>query len=186
MATHLVFISYSTKDRYYADAICSWVENNHIPAWIAPRDIVPGSNYGESIINAIKNAKIMVVVFTRNADTSRYVNLEVERGISNGCIIIPVRFQDVVPTKGMELFLSSKHWLDILTPPIEAHLDKLVASIKKLVDTEKAPVTVNKNDNRAKDKNDIKVFNEQAPDDWFSKPGNGFVNRILNLFKDNS
>ena len=120
---HSVFISYSTKDVQYAQAVCTWLEKNSIRSWMAPRDIVPGSHYGEAIIAAIKSAKVMVVVFTQNADASKFVRLEVERGISSGCIIIPVRFQDILPTSDMEFFLSAMHWLDILTKPIEAHLD---------------------------------------------------------------
>ena len=135
---HPIFISYSTKDERFASAVCSWLEKNGITAWMAPRDIVPGSHYGEAIIAAIKNAKIMVVVFTQNADASKFVKLEVERGISSGCIIIPVRFQDVMPTNELEFYLGASQWLDILTKPIEAHLDKLVASIKKTIAVRRA------------------------------------------------
>ena len=58
-----IFISYSTKDRYFANAICSWLEENDLKCWMAPRDISPGIQYGEAIINAINICKVMVIDF---------------------------------------------------------------------------------------------------------------------------
>ena len=186
MEAHTVFISYSTIDRQFALAVCSWLEKNSIRAWMAPRDITPGSHYGEAIIGAIKNAKVMVVVFTKNADASKFVKLEVERAISNGCIIIPARFQDVLPTKDMEFFLSSMHWLDVLTTPIEAHLDKLVMSVKKLLSSDDIAIRATATPTPEKDSAAAKVFNESAPDDWYRKPGKQRWSWISNLFEDKS
>jgi hypothetical protein len=42
-----VFISYSSKDKPTADAVCATLEANGIRCWIAPRDVVPGSDWGE-------------------------------------------------------------------------------------------------------------------------------------------
>ncbi|MFP4660789.1 MAG: TIR domain-containing protein [Halanaerobiales bacterium] len=36
---HDVFISYSTRDKHVADAVCNALEYNKIRCWIAPRDI---------------------------------------------------------------------------------------------------------------------------------------------------
>ncbi len=51
---HDVFISYSTKDKSIADAICSILESTQIRCWIAPRDITPGVPFAEAIIDNIK------------------------------------------------------------------------------------------------------------------------------------
>jgi hypothetical protein len=124
MAAHKVFISYSTKDKHFAQAICLWLEQHNIPCWIAPRNVTPGMNFGEAIINAIQEAHIMIIVFTANANESKYVSREVERAVSKGIIIIPVRFQDILPSRSMEFFLASQHWLDAIDPPFKKHLDK--------------------------------------------------------------
>jgi hypothetical protein len=42
-----VFISYSSKDKPTADAVCATLEANGIHCWIAPREVVPGSDWGE-------------------------------------------------------------------------------------------------------------------------------------------
>ena len=50
---HDVFISYSSKDKPAADAACAILELKGIRCWIAPRDIVPGTDWGELIIDAL-------------------------------------------------------------------------------------------------------------------------------------
>jgi TIR domain len=54
---HDVFISYSSRDKPTADAACAALEQRSIRFWIAPRDIVPGAEWGESIIDAISGAR---------------------------------------------------------------------------------------------------------------------------------
>jgi hypothetical protein len=48
--THDVFICHSSKDRTIANAICSKLEQNRIRCWIAPRDVIAGTDYAESIV----------------------------------------------------------------------------------------------------------------------------------------
>ena len=55
-----VFLSYSSKDKTTADAACAALENTGIRCWIAPRDIIPGMDWGEAIVNAIGWALIPV------------------------------------------------------------------------------------------------------------------------------
>jgi hypothetical protein len=72
----------------------------------------------------------MVLVFSKDALKSPQVNNEVERAVSKGLIIFPIRIDDVIPSGAMELHLSSRHWLDALTPPMENHLKRLADSIQ--------------------------------------------------------
>ncbi|MGZ5408756.1 MAG: toll/interleukin-1 receptor domain-containing protein, partial [Aeromicrobium sp.] len=68
--THDVFICHSSKDRTIANAICSKLEQNRIRCWIAPRDVLPGSEYAQSIIEAINGSKLTVLVFSDNSNQS--------------------------------------------------------------------------------------------------------------------
>jgi hypothetical protein len=129
-----VFISYSTLDKPAADAACATLEAVGIRCWIAPRDILPGTDYAESIIDAIESAKILVLIFSGHANASRQIKLEVERAVSKGTAIIPVRIEDVVPSKTLEYFISTPHWLDAFTPPMERHLKQLASSVQALLE----------------------------------------------------
>jgi hypothetical protein len=44
-----VFLSYSIKDKAVAEAIVARLEADSVTCWNAPRDILPGTNWGESI-----------------------------------------------------------------------------------------------------------------------------------------
>jgi hypothetical protein len=130
---HDVFVSHSTKDKPTADAICAVLEAQSIRCWIAPRDIIPGREYGASIIEAIRGAKVMVLVFSTNANESPQINREVERAVHKGIPVIPVRIEDVVPTDSLEYLISTPHWLDAFTPPLDRHLQYLAQVIRQIV-----------------------------------------------------
>ncbi len=128
-----VFISYASKDKIVADAACARLEAAGIRCWIAPRDIVAGTSYGEAIIDAIHGARVMVLVFSSSANSSGHIPKEVERAVSNGVPILPFRIEDVAPGKSLDYFIGSVHWLDAMSPPIESHLDNLAATVHKLL-----------------------------------------------------
>ena len=88
---HDVFISYSLKDKQIADAACVVLETNGIRCWIAPRDIVPGRDWGGSIMEAIRGSGAMVLIFSANANTSAQIKREVERAINKGLPVISFR-----------------------------------------------------------------------------------------------
>lgn len=131
VSTHDVFVSYSSKDRVAADAVCAALERHGWRCWMAPRDITPGGSYPEQIVNAITTARGMVVVFSENANTSRHVAREIERADNRGHWLIPVRIEEVAPRGPLEYFLSSAHWLDAHTPPRDADLEQLAAAVRR-------------------------------------------------------
>jgi hypothetical protein len=130
---HDVFVSHSSKDKPIADAICTALEQVGIRCWIAPRDIVPGATWGKSIVDAIQGARVMVLVFSANANTSPQIEREVERAVSKGLPLIPFRIENVKPSGALEYFLGTPHWLDALTPPVEQHLQRLVEVIRQIL-----------------------------------------------------
>jgi len=136
-----VFISYASKDKIVADAVCARLEAAGIRCWIAPRDIVAGTSYGEAIIDAIHGAKVMVLVFSSSANASGHIPKEVERAVSSGVAILPFRIEDVAPGKSLDYFIGSVHWLDAMTPPMEKHLDNLAATVHKLIPAKGSELT---------------------------------------------
>lgn len=127
-----VFISYSSKDRTVANMVCALLEARGHRCWIAPRDIVPGTSWGEAIIDGIKSTRIFVLIFSQHANTSPQILREVERAVHHGMPIIPFRIEDVVPEGSLEYFMSVPHWLDALSPPVEDHIARLGDVIDQL------------------------------------------------------
>jgi TIR domain len=132
----LIFLSYSSKDKLVADAICSRLENQNIRCWIAPRDVKPGSDYSNQIADALESATIMVMVFSSDSNNSRHVKSEIDRAFSLGKIIIPFRVENVELDKGLAYYLAKTHWLDAVTKPLEQHIDRLATTIRQVSGTE--------------------------------------------------
>jgi hypothetical protein len=130
---HDVFISYASGDKPVADAVCAMLESHGIRCWIAPRDVVPGMHYGEAIIDAIHECRIMVLVFSSKANLSGHIPKEIERAVSQGVTVMPLRIENVAPAKSLDYFIGSVHWLDALTPPLEVHLQRLAGNVKTLL-----------------------------------------------------
>ena len=104
---HDVFISHSAKDKATADAVCAVLESSGVRCWIAPRDVVPGMEWGECIIDAIEQSRIMVLVFSANANTSPQIRREIERAVNHGVAILPMRIENVLPGKALEYSLGT-------------------------------------------------------------------------------
>ncbi|HEY4125111.1 MAG TPA: toll/interleukin-1 receptor domain-containing protein, partial [Rhizomicrobium sp.] len=136
---HDVFISYSSKDKPAADATCAVLESKGIRCWMAPRDITPGADWGETIVDAIHSSRALVLVFSANANLSPQIKREVERAVNKGIPIIPLRIENVMPAKSLEYFLSTPHWLDAFTPPLEHHLNYLAQVIDQILKGEASP-----------------------------------------------
>jgi hypothetical protein len=122
---HDVFICHATEDKGVADAVCASLEGRGIRCWVAPRDIAPGRDYAAAIIDALTVARAVVLVFSGYANASPHVKRELERAVSRGLPIIPIRLDEAVPTAALEYFISGAHWLDAMTPPLAAHLQHL-------------------------------------------------------------
>jgi hypothetical protein len=130
---HDVFISYVLSDRTTADAVCAILEKNKIRCWVAPRDVQPGTAWAKAVVDAISESRLMVLILSSRSNESPQVMREVERAVHRGIAILPLRIEDVIPSGNMEYFLSATHWLDAMTPPLEAHLERLAAATKSLL-----------------------------------------------------
>jgi len=129
---HDVFLSHASPDRAAALAVLEGLERAGIRCWIAPRDVQPGTEYGQQIVDAVKSCRVFLVVFSEHANSSPHVRREVERAVSLDRSIVPFRVADVVPTGAMEYCLGGTHWFDAFTPPLAPHVVKLVATIRQL------------------------------------------------------
>ncbi len=101
--------------------------------WITPRDILPGHDWAESILRAVAGARVVVLIFSASANNSPQVRREIERAVHNEVPIIPFRIEDTTPSESLEYFISTPHWLDAITPPLEAHAIRLAESALALL-----------------------------------------------------
>jgi hypothetical protein len=174
-----VFISHSSKDKTAADAVCSVLENSGVKCWIAPRDIRPGENYGLAIVSALNKCRILVLILTSEANRSRHVIKEVERAVSKGSVVVPLRLQDVQPDGALEYFLSAEHWLDAITPPLQSHLNRLSATVTAILNSSPDPI-----DRPPIDRACAKDFDSVAPSEWTGSRRKGLLGSLLRIFDE--
>ncbi len=135
---HDVFISYAHENKVMADALCATLERNGLRCWIAPRDVPPG-NWGGAIVEAIEASRVFVLVFSSESNKSQQVLREVERAVSVGLTVVPVRLQDVTPSKDIAYFIGSVHWLDAMTPPVERQMEEVAHKLKIMLGAATTP-----------------------------------------------
>ena len=135
---HDVFISYSSKNKNIADAIVADLEQNNIKCWYAPRDIYPGEDWAGAIKNAIGSTKIFVLVFTDESNRSHQVTNEVTLAVNGGKIIIPFRLSGSDMNDTLQYYLSSVHWLDAVSQPLNQNIETLRKQISALLDIEES------------------------------------------------
>jgi hypothetical protein len=126
-----IFVSYSQPDRECAFELTHHLETNGFSVWIAPRDLSPAADWAEAIIEAISAARVMVLVFSASSNSSAQVRREVERAVHKDLRILPFRIEDVLPSRSLEYFLSSQHWLDGFPPPRAAHYQRLCGCLQQ-------------------------------------------------------
>ena len=137
---HDIFVSYATADRDIAFRIVGFLEGEGIHCWVAPRDVSPGVEYGQAIIDAIEQCKALVLVLSDQSNDSQFVRKEVERAVSKTKAVLPVRIREVTPSGSLEFYISSAQWVDAWKSPMEQHLLPLVAAIKAMGSPGAAPV----------------------------------------------
>ena len=73
---HDVFLSYATPDRNRALAVVAALEIRAIRCWVAPCDVVPGTEYGKQFIDALKSSRVMVLIFSTDMRTVPRMSVE--------------------------------------------------------------------------------------------------------------
>lgn len=175
---HDVFISHSAKDKLTADAICHALEHNGISCWIAPRDVRAGFDYGEEIISGIDNCKLMVLIFSEHSNNAPFVKSEIERAFSKNKIIIPYRLSQVEMSRGLELFLAGKHWINAY--PNDTVFENLIIAVKKALGMDVGTIVREEDDDSGKrtDKKAGKDKKERTP---FTKKAKAILVGVASL-----
>jgi hypothetical protein len=131
---HAVFISYSSADQPLAKSICRAFEADGIRCWIAPRDVQGGRPYPGQITQAIREARIVLLVLSGSANRSKHVLREVERGANCQNYLLTFRVESIAPTDDLAYFLGTDQWVDGFQPlPVSLHFSTLIQHARALL-----------------------------------------------------
>ena len=132
-----VFISHHTKSSLkITEAICNNLESKNIRCWYAPRNTVGA--YAKSIVEAINNCKIFLLILNKEAsyseDVLNEINLAVERvRASENISIIPFHISNEDISQDAKYYIGRMHWIDAITPPLEKRIEELSQRISYLL-----------------------------------------------------
>src|ERR1700689_4848044 len=108
-----IFISYSSIDQKVAETICDALQARGYSCWIACRNIGAGDNFQEAIVKAIRSARVMLLVFTSNANNSDEIKKEIVLAGRHHVTVVPVRVEDVVPNDAFPYEFATRQWIDL-------------------------------------------------------------------------
>jgi len=129
MAEHQVFICFSSKDEATARRVVSFLEGQGIRCWISARDVEPGQNYQEAIVQALEASKAIVFLFSDNSNKSGEIKKELSLGSSDGVAVIPLRLAPVLPSGALRYELATRQWIDAF-PNAEDAFGNLLNAVK--------------------------------------------------------
>lgn len=107
-----IFISFASQDRKVANILCTALETRGFECWISSRNIQPGENFQVSIVQAIRRARIMLLVFTENSNKSEEMTKELALASQQKLIVIPLRVEDVTPNEAFSYEFATRQWID--------------------------------------------------------------------------
>jgi TolB-like protein/Tfp pilus assembly protein PilF len=124
-----VFISYASPDAAEAQKVCAALEAAGFLCWIAPRNVVPGTLYADSIVRGIDESMILVLVLSVHAVASAHVGKELERATAKRHPIIALRMDKAPLTAGFEYFLNESQWIEVGSGGSDAAIGQLVGAV---------------------------------------------------------
>jgi hypothetical protein len=133
-----VFISHAHADHVEAEAIVAMLEANGVPCWIAPRDLPKVGLFADPLRDAINRCRLVLLVFSRNADESRGVGHELPMADEARKDILPVRISAYPPVR-TKYFVAGFQLFDAFARPLETYAAELVDAI---VNPRKTPLRV--------------------------------------------
>lgn len=132
-----VFLSYAREDQQRVQPIIRTLESSGFSVWW-DRHVPLGKSFAEVIDEALSASKCVVVVWTTNSVTSRWVKLEAAEGDSRG-ILAPVRLDDVrVPLEFRSMQTANlRGWKGGASD----ELTRLIVSVRTLVSVHREDIS---------------------------------------------
>ncbi len=98
-----------------------WVDRNKIPG---------GTNYGEMIVSAIKNCKVLILMCSTASMRSRNVKQEIQLAWKYEKPFLPLLLEQINFPEQVEYWLEGWQWIEILDHPINKRLLQISQALK--------------------------------------------------------
>ena len=129
-----VFISHSSKDKEIAEKVLNFFEGRGLNCWIAPRDIVPGTEWAAAINAAITASKVFLIIYTVNSAESSQVSREISLAETKpGVFVVPYKTDDTPLVGSFEYYLVGSHFISADYSKNDYKLEELYTQVADIV-----------------------------------------------------
>ena len=127
-----IFISYHTdSSAEIVRKLSIALEGNGLTCWYAPRDC--SDEYASSIVHAIKNSKILLLVLNDQSNVSKHCLNEINIAFNNGNLILPIRISEVTLSDDMYYYIGRIHIMDGGIPPELLKIQEIIDRCRQLL-----------------------------------------------------
>lgn len=112
-----IFVSYSHYDQQAALEIVNRLEAADLKCRISSRDVPRGEDFQDAIVTALEKAGAMILVFSQHADNSQEIKKELALASDHGLLVLPVRIENIEPTRGFRYQLATRQYIDLFENP---------------------------------------------------------------------
>ncbi|MBO6147948.1 MAG: TIR domain-containing protein [Lachnospiraceae bacterium] len=102
-----VFVSYSTADMEFVKYVTDLLSSLQVDYWKAPESIPAGSSYAREIVHAIENCSLFLIIFSKHAQGSIWVEKEVDCALTYGRDIFPLNIDDTMLNDAFKFYLNN-------------------------------------------------------------------------------
>lgn len=143
MSDKYIFISYSSKDNEYVNQITQALKKAHIAYWKAPDMISAGSNYAKEIPKAIADCSVFLLVMSKTAQESMWVEKEIDKAICSRKVILPVRIDECELNDLFKFYLNNVQMYQAeIRNDIITDMEDIITRVNDILEQHsKSPVT---------------------------------------------
>ena len=110
---HDVFISYSRKDRGFADTVVQHLTNAKFSCWLDTKDLNPAEIWRSELKDAIIDADNLIFVISPDSVDSQYCKMELDFAIEHHKRLIPLHYRPLNANQVLPSSLSERQWMQI-------------------------------------------------------------------------
>lgn len=119
-----VFISYSERDKAFAEAIYRLLTQEGLNVFLAGISLIPGHPWTPQILNSLKSAPWVIFLASRSACQSPYVQQELGAALISSKKIVSIVW-DIAPTE-LPGWINQYQAINITKAPIEKIREEIV------------------------------------------------------------
>lgn len=125
-----IFVSYSRKDRGFADDVLRDLTGRGLNCWMDVRDVDGGTQWRADTGAAIRECDTFLIILSQHSIRSADVMRELALAESSRRRIVPILYQQVVLPDAMQYSLTGLQWVDFVGPTYEDAFQRLMRALQ--------------------------------------------------------